>query len=69
MKNKKAIVLSVIAVITLLALIIGATYAYFQASGGTGLPLIKSVVVPSSDKICSRRKIVLVYCNRYWKFN
>lgn len=31
MKNKKAIVLSVIAVITLLALIIGATYAYFQS--------------------------------------
>ena len=36
MKNKKTIILSVIAIITLLILIIGATYAYFQASGGTG---------------------------------
>ena len=34
MKNKKAITLSIIAIITLLILIIGATYAYFQASGG-----------------------------------
>ena len=37
MKNKKqAIILSVIASIALLVLIVGATYAYFQASGGTG---------------------------------
>jgi len=37
MKNKKqAIILSVIASLVLLALIIGTTYAYFQASGGTG---------------------------------
>lgn len=34
MKNKKAITLSVIASIILLVLIIGATYAYFEASGG-----------------------------------
>ena len=34
MKNKKAITLSVIASLALLVLIIGATYAYFQASGG-----------------------------------
>ena len=34
MKNKKAITLSVIASLILLSLIIGATYAYFQASGG-----------------------------------
>ena len=37
MKNKKqAIILSVVASIALLVLIVGATYAYFQASGGTG---------------------------------
>ena len=36
MKNKKAIILTIIGSITLLVLIIGATYAYFQASGGTG---------------------------------
>ena len=34
MKNKKAITLSVIASLILLSLIIGATYAYFQESGG-----------------------------------
>ena len=36
MKNKKAITLSIIASLALLVLIIGATYAYFQASGGDG---------------------------------
>ena len=37
MENKKqAIILSVIASIALLVLMVGATYAYFQASGGTG---------------------------------
>ena len=37
MQNKKqAIILSIVASIALLVLIVGATYAYFQASGGTG---------------------------------
>ena len=37
MENKKhAIVLSIIASLALIVLIIGATFAYFQASGGTG---------------------------------
>ena len=37
MKNKKqAIILSIVASLALLVLIVGATYAYFQASGGTG---------------------------------
>ena len=36
-RNKKSIVLSVVAIITLLTLIVGATYAYFQANvGGSG---------------------------------
>ena len=35
-KNKKnAIVLSIVAVVTLITLIVGATYAYFKAQGGT----------------------------------
>ena len=51
MKNKKAIVLSVIAVITLLALIIGATYAYFQASGGTGTSANLRVTTYTTDVI------------------
>ena len=32
--EKKALVLSAIAVITLIAVVVGATYAYFQAQGG-----------------------------------
>ena len=33
-KQKKALVLSIVGVITLIAVIVGATYAYFQAQGG-----------------------------------
>ena len=51
MKNKKAIVLSIVAVITLLALIIGATYAYFQASGGTGTSANLRVTTYTTDII------------------
>ena len=51
MKNKKAIILSVIAVITLLVLIIGATYAYFQASGGTGTSANLRVTTYTTDII------------------
>ena len=37
MENKKqAIILSGVAIVALLALIIGATYAYFRASGNSG---------------------------------
>ena len=36
-KNKKqALILSIVAVVTLIALIVGATYAYFKAQGGEG---------------------------------
>ena len=34
--KKNAIVLSIVAVVTLIALVIGATFAYFKAQGGTG---------------------------------
>ena len=35
-KNKKqALILSIVAVVTLIALVVGATYAYFKAQGGT----------------------------------
>ena len=50
MKNKKqAIILSVIASIALLVLIIGATYAYFQASGGTGTSANLRVTTYTTD--------------------
>ena len=51
MKNKKAIVLSIIANITLFALIIGATYAYFQASGGSGTSANLRVTTYTTDII------------------
>ena len=49
MKNKKAITLSIIAIITLLALIIGATYAYFQVSGGSGTSANLRVTTYTTD--------------------
>ena len=49
MKNKKTIILSIIAVITLLTLIVGATYAYFQASGGTGTNVDVKVTTYTTD--------------------
>ena len=51
MKNKKAITLSVIAAIILLSLIIGATYAYFQASGGDGTSANLRVTTYTTDII------------------
>ena len=51
MKNKKAITLSVIASLALLILIIGATYAYFQASGGTGTSANLRVTTYTTDII------------------
>ena len=51
MKNKKTIILSVIASITLLVLIIGATYAYFQASGGDGTSANLRVTTYTTDII------------------
>ena len=50
MKNKKqAIILSVITSIALLVLIVGATYAYFQASGGTGTSANLKVTTYTTD--------------------
>ncbi len=50
MKNKKqAIILSIVASIVLLVLIVGATYAYFQASGGTGTSANLKVTTYTTD--------------------
>ena len=51
MKNKKAIILSIIASLILLSLIIGATYAYFQASGGDGTSANLRVTTYTTDII------------------
>ena len=50
MKNKKqAIILSIVASLALLLLIVGATYAYFQASGGTGTNTDVKVTTYTTD--------------------
>ena len=51
MKNKKALILSVVASLALLLLIIGATYAYFQASGETGTNTDVKVMTYTTDII------------------
>ena len=51
-KNKKnAIVLSIVAVVTLITLIVGATYAYFKAQGGTGSSAEVKVTTYTTDML------------------
>ena len=67
MENKKqAIILSVIASIALLALIIGATYAYFQASGGTGTSANLRVTTYTTDVFRSEERRVGKECRSRW---
>ena len=49
--KKNAIVLSIIAVVTLIALVIGATYAYFKAQGGTGSSTEVKVTTYTTDML------------------
>ena len=49
--EKKVLVLSAVAVITLIAVIIGATYAYFQAQGGGSSDIDASVITSTTDKL------------------
>ena len=48
-EKKKSIILMIVAIIALLTLIIGATYAYFQASGNNGSGTDVNVVTATSD--------------------
>ena len=51
-KNKKnAIVLCIVAVVTLITLIVGATYAYFKAQGGTGSSANVKVTTYTTDML------------------
>ena len=51
-KNKKnAIALSIVAVVTLITLIVGATYAYFKAQGGTGSSADVNVTTYTTDML------------------
>ena len=49
-KNKKqALILSIVGVLTLIALVVGATYAYFKAQGGTGGSSDVNVITATTD--------------------
>ena len=51
-RNKKqALILSIVAVVTLIALVVGATYAYFQAQGGTGSSTEVKVTTYTTDML------------------
>ena len=47
--KKNAIILSVVAIATFAILVIGATYAYFQATGGTGASSNLNVITATTD--------------------
>ena len=49
--KKQALILSIIAVVTLIALVVGATYAYFQAQGGTGSSTEVKVTTYTTDML------------------
>ena len=49
--KKKALILSIVAVVTLIALVVGATYAYFKAQGGTGSSTEVKVTTYTTDML------------------
>ena len=49
--KKNAIVLSIVAVVTLITLVVGATYAYFKAQGGTGSSADVNVTTYTTDML------------------
>ena len=49
--KKQALILSIVAVVTLIALVVGATYAYFQAQGGTGSSTEVKVTTYTTDML------------------
>ena len=49
--KKNAIVLSIVAVVTLIALVVGATFAYFKAQGGTGSSTEVKVTTYTTDML------------------
>ena len=49
--KKQALILSIVAVVTLIALVVGATYAYFKAQGGTGKSTDVKVTTYTTDML------------------
>ena len=49
--KKQALILSIVAVVTLIALVVGATFAYFKAQGGTGKSTDVKVTTYTTDML------------------
>ena len=49
--NKKVLILTIVAVVTLIAVVLGATYAYFIAQGGSRTTLDTNVITNTTDKL------------------
>ena len=49
MKNKKNTILLVIAIITLITVVLGATFAYFMVQGGSGANIDTSIITGTTD--------------------
>ena len=49
--KKQALILSIVAVVTLIALVVGATFAYFQAQGGTGKSTDVKITTYTTDML------------------
>ena len=49
--KKQVLILSIVAVVTLIALVVGATYAYFKAQGGTGSSTEVKVTTYTTDML------------------
>ena len=49
--KKQALILSIVTVVTLIALVVGATYAYFKAQGGTGSSTEVKVTTYTTDML------------------
>ena len=47
--KKQALILSIVGVLTLIALVVGATYAYFKAQGGEGGSSDVNVITATTD--------------------
>ena len=49
--KKQALILSIVAVVTLIALVVGATFAYFKAQGGTGKSTDVKITTYTTDML------------------
>ena len=69
MENKKNIVFMAIGAITLIAVTLGATYAYFVAQSGGGANIDTDVITGTTDNLSFSfgDEINIYFCPRYGK--